>query len=84
MGDGHESTIRGGNPQYDVGEGEVGEKLPVTDQQVQPFDVFLTRASLGLHEFTKRRHALRLARGSGQPEPTAEAPPLRWRFRHEP
>jgi hypothetical protein len=34
------------HPQHDVGEGEVGEELPVADEQVQPLDVGVGRATV--------------------------------------
>ncbi|BDZ53687.1 hypothetical protein GCM10025870_07600 [Agromyces marinus] len=44
MRDGDESVFAGGNPQHDVGEGEVGEQLEVADEHVQPIDVGLAAA----------------------------------------
>ena len=49
-----EALIRAGNPEHDVGEGEVGEQLQVADKQVQPLDVRLARATLGEHEVGER------------------------------
>ena len=56
MSDGHETVFGTRHPQHYVGEGEVGEQLPVTDEQMKPFDVGVAGSTLGLHEITERRH----------------------------
>ena len=56
VGDGDETRRRARHPQHDVGEGEVGEQLPVADEQVQPLDVGLAGAALRLDEITEGRH----------------------------
>ena len=45
---GDEAVLGTGNPEHDIGEGEVSEQLPVTNEQMQPLDVFLARAPLRL------------------------------------
>ncbi len=49
-----ETVVGARHPQHDVGECEVGEQLPVADQQMQPFDVGLIRSTLGEHEIGER------------------------------
>ena len=38
MGDDEEVLLAHGDAQEEVGEGEVGDDLPVTDELVEPFD----------------------------------------------
>jgi hypothetical protein len=60
VGDGDEAALGAGHPEHDVREREVGEKLPVADEQMQPLDVRFARTSLGLYEITEGRHVIRL------------------------
>ena len=59
--DGDEAAVGRRHPEHDVGEGEVGEQLPVADEQVQPLDVGLAGAPLREDEITERRHASSVA-----------------------
>ena len=74
MRNGDETVIGRGHPQHDVGEGEIGEQLPVADEQVQPLDVGLARSPLGLDEITEGRHASRLV--AGRPRADEHLAPL--------
>ena len=55
--DGDETVVLTRHPQHDVGEGEIGEQLPVPDEKVKQFDVRVARTTLGLDEITEGRHA---------------------------
>ena len=57
MSDRDEVVVCGGNPEHDIGESEVSQKLPVADEHVQPVDVGLRGSPLGKYEITERRHA---------------------------
>jgi hypothetical protein len=50
VGDRHEIVVAGRYPEHDIGESEVGEKLPVPDEEVEPFDVGVVGATLGENE----------------------------------
>ena len=63
--DGEEAVVLGGHPHDDVGEGQVGDQLTVTDEKLQPLGIRLGRSSLGLNEVGERRHALRLVASPG-------------------
>src|SRR5699024_10155242 len=46
-------TAGRGNPQHEVGEGEVGEQLPIRDEQMDVFDVRFIREPLGRQQFVE-------------------------------
>ena len=48
------------HPQHEVGEREVGEQLPVADQQVQPLDVVVGQVGAPAHEIAQGCHAASL------------------------
>lgn len=50
MGDGDEAVVVRRHPEHDIREREVGEQLPVADEEVKPLDVSLGRATLREHE----------------------------------
>ena len=50
VSDRDEVVVTGGDPQHDVGECEVGEELPVTDEEVEPFNVGVVGTALGENE----------------------------------
>src|SRR5699024_9399668 len=47
-----------GNPQHEVGEGEVGEQLPIRDAKMDEFDVRLIREPLGRQQFVEHYSCL--------------------------
>ena len=53
---GHERVVFGGNPDDDVGEREVREKLAVSGETMEPLDVGFARPTLGVDEIAERRH----------------------------
>ena len=60
----------GGQPQHEVGEGEVGDDLPVPDQQVQPLDVGGVEIGVAGDQVAQRGHRDSLG---GSPAPPARA-----------
>jgi hypothetical protein len=49
-------------PEHEVREGEVGDDLPVGDQQVQPGDVLVAEVRVSPGQLGQRRHGLSLGR----------------------
>ena len=45
-----------GHPQHQVGEGQVGEQLPVGDQQVQPLQVRVSEGGVLAYEVVQAGH----------------------------
>ena len=58
------------HPEHDVGEREVGEQLPVGDQQVQPLDVRLGRSPVGDHQIGEGGHAFQASLRAADLPPT--------------
>ncbi len=54
-------AVPGGDPQHQVGEGEVGEQLPLRDQHVEPFHVGPGEGGVAADEFVQRGHMARVA-----------------------
>src|SRR5699024_12330993 len=56
VGDGDVIAVDRGQPQHQVGEGEVGDHLPIPHQQVQPFGVDRIGGSVTLEQVTHSGH----------------------------
>lgn len=56
MRHGYERSVIRGNPENDVCRGEVGEQLPVARETVEPFDIIVGQAALGMDEITEGGH----------------------------
>ena len=55
-------AVPGRQPQDQVGEGEVGEQLPVAEQQVQPLEVSLGEVGVPLGDVVEAGHVARVRR----------------------
>ena len=53
MRDRDERTVLGLDPDHDVGGGEVREELSVPGETVEPFDIAVVQAPLGMGEITE-------------------------------
>lgn len=73
VGDGDERVVVGGHPHDDVGEGEVGQKLTISGEPVQPLHVRFAGPALGVHEIAERRHVSRLPTRRAGCAPSADA-----------
>lgn len=49
-------AVEGGDPQDEVGEGEVGEQLPLRDQQMEPLEVGFTQGCVLAYEVVHGGH----------------------------
>ena len=49
-------AVAGGDPQHQVGEGEVGEQLPLRDQQMQPLEVGVVEGGVLAYEVVHGGH----------------------------
>ena len=56
VGDGFPAVAGGPDPEDEVGEGEVGDELPVTDEQVQPLDVVVGQVGPPAQELAQGCH----------------------------
>ncbi len=66
-------AVPGGDPQDQVGEGQVGEQLPLRDQHVQPLHIGTGQGGVAADEFVQRGHRLSVAPGArGRPGPTPD------------
>ncbi|CAM5338282.1 hypothetical protein STENM223S_04748 [Streptomyces tendae] len=64
LGDGDVAgAVAGGDPQDEVGEGEVGEQLPLRDQQVEPLEVGVVECGVLAYEFVHGGHGCERTRG---------------------
>src|SRR5699024_5300488 len=70
--DGHVVSVVGRQPEHQVGERQVGDHLPVADQQVQPLGILRAQSAVLLDQFTHRGHGLSLRTDQGGPR-TASA-----------
>ncbi len=57
-------AVLGLRPQDQVGEGEVGQELPVRDQRVQPLDIGFTEAGVAPSQVIQRGHSIIIASGA--------------------
>lgn len=64
-------AVARGNPQHEVGEGEVGEQLPLRDQQMQPLEIGVTESGVLAYEVVHGGHVCertrRIRPDPGQP-----------------
>ena len=60
--DGDERVVFGRHPDHDVGERQVGEKLTVAGETVEPLHVGFARPTLGVDEIAEGRHPSSLER----------------------
>ena len=69
-------AVAGGDPQDQVGEGEVGEQLPLRDQQMQPLEVGVVECGVLAYEFVHGGHVCERTWGyaRGGKHPRAAAP----------
>lgn len=64
LGHGHiAGAVAGGNPQHEVGEGQIGEQLPLRDQQMQPLQVGVTEGCVLADEVVHGGHVCERTRG---------------------
>ena len=56
MGDGLPVVTDRAHPEHEVGEGEVGDELPVADEQVQPVDVVVGQIGPPAQELAEGGH----------------------------
>ncbi len=59
LGDGDiTGAVQGGDPQHEIGEGQVGEQLPLRDQQMQPLEVGVAQSGVLAYEIVHGGHIL--------------------------
>ena len=58
-------AVAGGDPQDEVGEGEVGEQLPLRDQQMEPLEVGVVESGVLAYEIVHGGHVCERTRGYG-------------------
>src|SRR5690606_11597449 len=66
LGDRDEAPLARGEPQHEVGEGQVGDELPVTGEAVQPLDVGGVEVAVALDEVGEGGHAASLGARGGR------------------
>ncbi len=67
-------AVAGGNPQHEVGEGEVGEQLPLRDQQMQPLEIGVTESGVLADEVVHGGHICERTWGFGPAPKTPRGP----------
>ncbi len=63
-------AVPGGDPQDQVGEGEVGEQLPLRDQQMEPLEIGVVEGCVLAYELVHGGHVSERTRGSVPPPET--------------
>jgi len=54
MCNGNKTLVNGWHPEHNIRESEIGKKLPISDEKVEPFNVGARRTALRENEITER------------------------------